>query len=111
MKLIKPYVHLFILANTSVIFLGFPLQARAEWSIIGYDDIERPIYINTDSIYIKGNLRSAEIRHAGFGRALFVVNCKTSDYYIQTNRGRTTGYAAPGTVSGIVAEEICENYR
>ncbi|MUG92400.1 hypothetical protein F7734_07995 [Scytonema sp. UIC 10036] len=110
MKFFKP-IHLLVLVNTSAVVLGFPLQAKAGWLTIGYDDIQRPIYINSESVYIKGNLRGAEIRSATIGRALFVVNCSTNNYYIQTNRGKTTGYAAPGTVAGVIAAEICENYR
>ncbi|KAB8319100.1 hypothetical protein SD81_009285 [Tolypothrix campylonemoides VB511288] len=109
-KLIKHCTHLFILVSTTAVSLSFPLQAKAEWYIIGYDAQEYPIYMNSKSVFIKGNLRMVEIRDRKIGRAIFVVNCESSDYYIQTNQGRRKGYAVPGTVAGIIADEVCEKY-
>ncbi|MCF2149563.1 hypothetical protein IQ276_024655 [Desmonostoc muscorum LEGE 12446] len=107
----KQYVHLFILVTAIAVALSFPLKARAEWYVVGYDDEDNPIYINDESVYIKGEIHGAEVKSKLFGRAIFVVNCETSNYYIQTNQGTREGYAAPGTVAGVIADEICEKYN
>lgn len=96
--------------TTIVVLLSFPLKAKAEWYVIGHSD-SGPIYLNDNSVYIQNELRTAEVRYVGFGRAVFVVNCDTNYYYIQSNEGRGKDYAAPGTVAGIVAEEVCDRYH
>ncbi len=107
----KQYVHLLILVTAVATALSFPLEAKAEWYVVGYDDEESPIYINDESIYIKGEVRGAEVKTKLLGRAIFVVNCQTSNYYVQSNQGKKEGYATPGTVAGVMAEEICEKYN
>ncbi|MDF5707718.1 MAG: hypothetical protein PUP90_08550 [Nostoc sp. S4] len=108
----KQYVHLlFILMTAIAITLSFPLKAKAEWYVVGYDDEENAIYINDESVYIKGEIHGAEVKTKLFGRAIFVVNCQTSNYYIQTNQGTREGYATPGTIAGVIADEICEKYH
>ncbi|QSJ16508.1 hypothetical protein JYQ62_33135 [Nostoc sp. UHCC 0702] len=107
----KVYAHLLFLVSGIAVTLAFPLKANAQWYVVGYDDRENPIYINDESVYIKGKLRGAEVRINSVGRAIFVVNCETSDYYLQSNQGKLQGYAEPGTVAGVLANEVCEKYR
>ena len=98
-------------ALTGLIFVAcnFPSIARAEWYFIG-DGEEGSIYLNDQSVYIKNDLRSAEVKYPGFGRAVFVINCDTYDYYLQSNYGESKNYATPGTVAGVIADEVCDNY-
>jgi hypothetical protein len=110
-KLNKQSVHLFIFLSAIAIAISFPLKAKAEWYVVGYDDEENPIYVNNESVYIKGEIHGAEVKTKLFGRAIFVVNCQTSNYYIQSNQGTKEGYATPGTVAGVIVEEICERYN
>ena len=98
------------LTTTLAIVLGFSLQAKAEWHYIG-DGEQGDIYMNDESVYIKDDLRSAEIKYKGFeGRALFVISCNSYSYQLESNVGNDEGYAKPGTVAGVVADEVCDNY-
>lgn len=104
-------IPLSILTTSSVLFFCFPLKVKAEWYVIGYDDASNsPIYVEDESVRIKGKLRSAKVDYVNFGRALFVIDCKTDEYYLQSNQGRETNLAMPGTVAGVIAEEICDEY-
>lgn len=100
--------YLLVLAAAATTF-GFADAALAEWYRIG-DGERGPIYMNDESVYIKGDVRSAEVRYEAFGRALFIVNCQNSNYLVKTNQGEDEGYAAPGTVAGVIADEVCQNY-
>jgi hypothetical protein len=101
---------LVVLVSTIAILLGFPPKAKAEWYPIA-DAEQGTVYMNDKSVMVKGSQRSAEVRYEEFGRAMFIVNCNTNTYYFQSNQGQDEGYAVPGTVGGIVLEEVCENYQ
>ncbi|MDZ4877012.1 MAG: hypothetical protein CLLPBCKN_006447 [Chroococcidiopsis cubana SAG 39.79] len=110
-RLSKQYIYLSVLATTGVIFLGFPLKVKAEWYVVGYDRYDYAVYMNDESVVAKGEIRRAEVRFEDTGRALFVINCETNSYYIQSNTGRREGYAEPGTIAGLLADEMCYKYR
>jgi hypothetical protein len=95
--------------TASVALLSFPLQAKAEWYPIG-DGEKGPILMDDQSVYIKDDLRSAEVKYEGFGRATFVVNCRTYYYTLRSNYGPEEDRAAPGTVAGVIADEVCDRY-
>lgn len=78
---------------------------------MGYSSDDYPIHMDNESVVIEGEVRSAKIDHNNFGRALFAVNCRTDEYYLQSNQGREKDYAVPGTIAGVIAEEICDEYR
>lgn len=96
--------------TTSVALLAFPLQAKAAWYEIG-DGEQGPILMDDQSVYIKEDLRSAEVKYQGFGRATFVVNCQTYNYVIRGPHGTEEDRAAPGTVAGVIADEVCDRYN
>lgn len=97
-----------VLAAMVFTFASGSSDAKAQWYAIGYGDLGQ-IYVNHDSIYVEGNLRSAEVRYESFGQGLFLVNCETEDYLIKTNEGEEKGYIEPGTVPETIANEICNN--
>jgi hypothetical protein len=98
--------YLLILAAIIYAFAFNISDAKAEWYAISNSNLGQ-IYINDESIYIEGNIRSAEVRYQSFGQALFLVNCETKDYLIKTSEGEEKGYIEPGTISAIIADEIC----
>ncbi len=64
-------------------------------------------------MYIRGDLRSAEVKYKGFGRfrrVIMVINCDNYNYYLEGYQGSFRDYAKPGTVAGVVADEVCDNY-
>lgn len=100
--------YFLVLAAIVFTFAFGSSDAKAQWYPIGYGD-RGIIYIKNESIYIEGNLRSAEVRYQSFGQGLFLVNCDTKDYLIKTNQGEEKGYIEPGTVAETIANEICSN--
>ena len=103
-------IRLSIITTCNILLFWLPLEAKAEWYVVGYSSDDFPIYIDNESVVIKGEVRSAKVEHNHFGPALFAVNCRTDEYYLQSNQGREKDYAAPGTVAGVMAEEICDEY-
>lgn len=92
------------------VLFGFCLEAKAEWYFVGNGQ-EGDIYMNNESVYIRDELRSAEVKYKGFGgRAVFIISCESYNYKLESNVGNDEGYAKPGTVAGVVADEVCDNY-
>lgn len=109
----KWYIPLSILTTCSVLLFCFPLKAKAEWYVIGYDSNNNPISMDNESVTINNNNgeRTGKVNYFRFGRALFIVNCSTENYYLQSNGAAPEqGSAIPGTVAGVIAEEICDEY-
>ncbi|GAB4539414.1 MAG: hypothetical protein Tsb0014_29800 [Pleurocapsa sp.] len=100
-----------ILMTSSVLFFCFPQKVKAEWYVIGHDySSNSPIYLDNQSVFINGEVRSGKVDHVNFGRAIFTINCRTDEYYLQSNQGRERERAVPGTIAGVIAEEICSEY-
>ena len=100
------------LASSILVNLILPSIARAEWVFLD-NGKAGPVYLNNRSVYIRGNLRSAEVKYKGFGRfgrVIMVINCNNYNYYLESSYGSDRGYARPGTVGGIIADEVCDNY-